>query len=56
MEADEGYIESRDIVAHYTAHFSAVGIMELANHVFSLGMEKEIEYLGKRQAEIKALR
>ena len=55
LKVDDDYIESRDVVAHYTAHFSAVGIMEFANHVFSLGMEKEIEYLGKRQAEIKSI-
>jgi len=55
LQIDDDYIASRDIAAHYTAHFSAVGILEFANHVFSLGMEKEIEYLGKRQAEIKAL-
>lgn len=49
------YNQSRDVVAHYTAHFSAVGILEFANHVFSLGMEKEINHLGQRQTEIKAL-
>jgi len=55
MKHDQSYLDSRDIVAHYTAHFSAVGILEFANHVFDLEMEKDIEYLGRRQAEIKAL-
>lgn len=55
IENTERYNQSRDAVAHYTAHFSAVGILEFINHIFSLGMEKEIKYLGQRQAEIKAL-
>jgi hypothetical protein len=55
IENTEEYNQSRDVVAHYTAHFSAVGMLEFANHVFSLGMEKKIEYLGRRQAEIKAM-
>ena len=52
----EGYIESRDVIAHYVAHFSAVGISELANNVFSLGLEKELDELGKRKLQIKALK
>lgn len=55
LSADAEYVKRRDVVAHYTAHFAAVGMMEFVNHLFSLKMEKEIEYLGKRQAEIKTL-
>lgn len=54
VDQDRSYRHSRDIAAHYTAHFSAVGMMEFANHVFSLGLEREINELGKRQREIKA--
>jgi hypothetical protein len=54
-DSDEGYRESRDIAAHYTAHFSAVGMAEFANHVFNLDLDAELEALGKRQKEIRAL-
>jgi hypothetical protein len=52
-DQDRSYRQSRDIAAHYTAHFSAVGMMEFVNHVFSLGLEREINELGQRQREIK---
>ncbi|QKS28700.1 MAG: hypothetical protein FAZ92_01432 [Accumulibacter sp.] len=54
-EDHEAYRESRDVAAHYTAHFSAVGMAEFANHVFSLGLDEELDALGKRQRKIKAL-
>lgn len=49
------YRASRDIAAHYTAHFSAIGMVEKANHFFSLQIEKEIIDLGTRQTEIKKM-
>ena len=52
----EEYLESRDVVAHYVAHFSAVGMVEFANGVFDLGLEKELAKLGQRQKEIKAMK
>lgn len=55
VDQDRSYRNSRDIAAHYTAHFSAVGMMEFANHVFSLGLDREINELGRRQREIKAM-
>lgn len=55
IKIDDDYLWSRDTVAQYTAHFSAVGIMEMANYFFALGMEEEIESLGARKAEIKDL-
>ena len=51
----EQYIESRDVVANYVAHFSAVGIVEFTNGIFKLELEKELDGLGKRQKEIKTL-
>ena len=49
------YLVSRDVVAHYTAHFSAVGMAEIVNHMFSLGFEEQLDALGTRQKEIKSL-
>lgn len=49
------YLESRDVVAHYTAHFSAVGMVEIINHMFSLGFDEQLDVLGLRQKEIKSL-
>jgi hypothetical protein len=50
---DPKYYESRDVVAHYTAHFSAAGMAEFANHVFKLGFDRELLKLGQRQQAIK---
>ena len=50
---DKEYIESRDSIAQYTAHFSAVGMMEFANGLFGLNLDKELDDLGKRQQQIK---
>lgn len=47
------YRGHRDVAAHYTAHFAAVGMVAFANHVFHLGFEKELGELGKRQQLIK---
>lgn len=47
------YIESRDSVAQYVAHFSAVGMVEFANRVFGLELDKELNELGLRQKKIK---
>jgi hypothetical protein len=55
VDQDRSYRQSRDVAAHYTAHFSAVGMMEWINHVYSLGLEDEINKLGQRQKEIKAI-
>lgn len=50
---DTEYIESRDRIAQYTAHFSAVGMVEFANGLFGLNLDKELDDLGKRQQQIK---
>jgi hypothetical protein len=47
------YYDSRDAVAHYTAHFSAAGMVEVANGVFGLGFDKQIRKLAERQRRIK---
>lgn len=49
------YRESRDIAAHYTAHFSAVGMTEIANTAFILGLDDELKTLGERQQQIKRM-
>ena len=49
------YLASRDVAAQYTAHFSAVGMAEVVNHMFSLGFDVELDQLGLRQKEIKSL-
>lgn len=49
------YLTSRDVVAHYTAHFSAVGMAEIVNHMFSLGFDEKLDEIGLRQKEIKNL-
>ena len=53
FDDDDGYIENRDIVAHYVAHFSAVGMAEFANGILELGLEKELLELANRQIELK---
>lgn len=52
-EDDSEYYKSRDVVALYTAHFSAAGMAEFANHVFSLGFDRELSKVGERQQAIK---
>ena len=47
------YILSRDVASLYTAHFSAGGIAEIANQVFSLNFDKELYEIGQRQQKIK---
>lgn len=52
VDRDE-YLESRDVVGLYTAHFSTGGIAELANAVFDCGLEQELDEIGLRQRELK---
>lgn len=49
----QGYLESRDVAAHYTAHFSAVGIAEVVNGMFDLDFDEKLDELGQRQKGIK---
>lgn len=51
----DSYIESRNAIAQYVAHFSAVGMTEFANNVFGLGLEKELDELGQRQKKLKTV-
>lgn len=53
-ELKEGYVESRDVVSLYTAHFSAGGIAEFANFVFNCGFEHELDAIGIEQQKIKS--
>jgi hypothetical protein len=54
-ELKEGYVESRDVVSLYTAHFAAGGIAEFANHVFKCGFERELDVIGIQQQKTKSL-
>jgi len=53
IEHEEDYIESRDSIAQYVSHFCAVGMAEIANALFRLGLNTELDDLGKRQQVIK---
>jgi len=54
FEEDPSYYEARDVIALYTAHFSAGGMAEFVNHVFGLGFERELNKLGERQQALKS--
>ncbi len=53
-EIKDEYIESRDVVGLYTAHFAAGGIAEFANYVFNCGFEGELNAIGIKQEKIKS--
>ena len=52
-EYTSDYLESRDIASLYTAHFSAGGIAEFANHIFKCGLDKELDKIGIAQRKLK---
>lgn len=52
-EFTSDYLESRDIASLYTAHFSAGGVAESANHIFKCGLDKELDNLGSLQRKLK---
>jgi hypothetical protein len=55
VEDQAEYFASRDVAAHYTAYFSAVGIAEVVNKMFSLGFDPKLNELRQRYNEIRNL-
>jgi len=48
------YIDSRDIVTLYVAHFSAGGIAEFTNFALHCGMDAELDEIGHKQKKLRA--
>jgi len=47
------YIDSRDTVTLYVAHFSAGGIAEFTNFALRCGMDAELDEIGRRQKMLR---
>lgn len=47
------YIDSRDTVTLYVAHFSAGGIAEFTNSVLRCGMDAELDEIGRKQKMLR---
>lgn len=47
------YIDSRDVVTLYVAHFSAGGVAEFTNFALRCGMKAELDRIGRAQKKLR---
>jgi hypothetical protein len=48
------YYEFRGSISLYSAHFSAGGIAEFANHAYKCGLDSELDEIGKKQEALRS--